>query len=322
MDAGRRSRNLGLVECAIKAASSHNTQPWRFLIEGDRITILPDPTRRCPAVDPDDHHLFASLGCAAENLCVAARATGLEATVRFDHASAGVQVDLAQSARSGDPLYAAIDLRQCSRSLYDGTPLTAGERRLLEIAGTGEGVRLMLLEGSGQLERIADYVAAGNSAQFADPAWRAELQHWIRFNTRSARATGDGLHGPVMGSPDVPDWLGGLFMRFGFSAARQNRKDREQIRSSAAVAVFVSAVDDRRHWVEAGRCYQRFALQAAALDLRTAFINQPVEVTPLRPEFAAFLVAGTGRPDLVVRVGHGPRMPRSLRRPVEEVLAG
>jgi len=320
MDTETRLRNVRLVECAIKAASSHNTQPWRFRIEGERITILPDPARRCPAVDPDDHHLFASLGCAAENLCVAARAMGLEATVRFDDASAAVQVDLAQSTRSGDPLYGAIDLRQCSRSRYDGTPLTAGERRLLETAGTGEGVRLMLLEGSAQLERVADYVAAGNSAQFADPAWRAELQHWIRFSTRSARASGDGLHGPVMGSPDVPDWLGRLFMRFGFSAMSQNHKDREHIRSSAAVAVFVSAVDDRRHWVEAGRCYQRFALQAAALDLRTAFINQPVEVASLRSEFAAFLGIASGRPDLVVRVGHGPRMPRSLRRPLEAVV--
>jgi hypothetical protein len=27
--------------------------------------ILPDLSRRCPAVDPDDHHLFVSLGCAA-----------------------------------------------------------------------------------------------------------------------------------------------------------------------------------------------------------------------------------------------------------------
>lgn len=32
------------------------------------------------------------------------------------------------------------------------------------------------------------------------------------------------------------------------------------------------------------RCYERLALRATALDLRTAFINQPVEVPALRPE--------------------------------------
>ncbi|AKC87082.1 Acg family FMN-binding oxidoreductase [Pseudoxanthomonas suwonensis] len=320
MNFATRSRNVHLVSCATKAASSHNTQPWQFRIEAERITVLPDLSRRCPVVDPDDHHLFASLGCAAENLSLAARANGLEASPGFMEATSGIQVDLAQSSRADDALYAAIDLRQCSRCRYDGTPLVAGERRLLEAAGVGEGVAVVLLDGRGQLERVAEYVAAGNSAQFADPAWRAELREWIRFNSRSARASGDGLYGPVMGSPDVPDWVGRLFMRFAFSAAAQNRKDIEHVRSSSAVAVFVSEADDRRHWVEAGRSYERFALQAAALDLRTAFINQPVEVPELRSQFAAFLGIGPRRPDLVVRVGRGPRTPRSFRRPVEDVI--
>ena len=57
-----------LVRYATLAPSSHNTQCWRFGIEPQAITVLPDLSRRCPAVDPDDHHLFVSLGCAAENL--------------------------------------------------------------------------------------------------------------------------------------------------------------------------------------------------------------------------------------------------------------
>ena len=81
-----------------------------------------------------------------------------------------------------------------------------------------------------------------------------------------------------------------------------------------------SEADDKRHWIEAGRCYERLALQATALDLRTAFINQPVEVGALRSQFATFLGIGHRRPDLIVRIGRGPEMPRSLRRPVEQVL--
>lgn len=51
-----------LIRYATLAASSHNTQPWKFRIRKDRITILPDFSRRCPVVDPDDSHLFKSLG--------------------------------------------------------------------------------------------------------------------------------------------------------------------------------------------------------------------------------------------------------------------
>lgn len=93
------------------------------------------------------------------------------------------------------------------------------------------------------------------------------------------------------------------------------------MRSSAGLAVFVSAVDDRAHWVEAGRCYQRFALQATALGIRNAFVNQPVEEASVRPAFARSLGLAGGRPDLVVRVGRAPAMPRSLRRPVGSVMS-
>ena len=51
-----------LVRYATLAASGHNTQPWRFHLADGRIAILPDFARRTPVVDPEDHHLFVSLG--------------------------------------------------------------------------------------------------------------------------------------------------------------------------------------------------------------------------------------------------------------------
>jgi hypothetical protein len=59
---------------------------------------------------------------------------------------------------------------------------------------------------------------------------------------------------------------------------------------------------------------------ATAIGVRTAMLNQPVEVASVRPQFAAAIGIGTRRPDLVVRFGHGPEMPRSLRRPVDAVI--
>ena len=70
-----------LVRFATLAANSHNTQPWKFRIAENTVDILPDFSRRTPVVDPDDHHLFVSLGCGAENLAIAANARGSRATV-------------------------------------------------------------------------------------------------------------------------------------------------------------------------------------------------------------------------------------------------
>ena len=72
-----------LVRLATLAPSSHNTQCWQFALEDRSIVVRPDLSRRCPAVDPDDHHVFVSLGCAVENLTHAALAHGLQGEAVF-----------------------------------------------------------------------------------------------------------------------------------------------------------------------------------------------------------------------------------------------
>ncbi len=135
------SRFKDLVRYGTLAASSHNTQCWRFRVGEQSITILPDRSRRCPVVDPDDHHLYVSLGCAAENILQAAQAHGLAGQVRFDGTGEGaVHITFAPCEPAANPLAEAIPHRQCSRTEYDGQPLPPEAVALLAAAGTGEGV--------------------------------------------------------------------------------------------------------------------------------------------------------------------------------------
>ena len=109
----------------------------------------------------------------------------------------------------------------------------------------------------------------------------------------------------------------GLFMTPKSESERYSR----QIRNSSGLAVFWADTSDKASWVEVGRSYERFALQATALGIRNAFLNQPVEVSAIRPQFASAIGLGSVRPDLVVRFGRGPLMPMSMRRPAQAVLA-
>ncbi len=312
-----------LVRHATLAPSSHNTQCWKFRIEDSAITILPDLARRTPAVDPDDHHLYVSLGCATENLVQSALANGLKGDVRLDLASAGggeIRAQLDATKAVSTPLYLAIPERQCTRAEYDGKPLSAHELTLLQLAGSGVGVRVILLTEKATLERVLTYVVEGNIAQMNAPAFVEELKSWIRFGSDEAVKTGDGLYSAASGNSSVPRWIGSPLFGMFFKPKSENDKYAKQLRSSAGVAIFISEVNDKTHWIEAGRCYERFALQATALGIRNAMVNQPVEVSGLRPQFATAMGIGNGRPDLVVRFGRGPKMPQSLRRPLQAVL--
>ncbi len=314
-----------LVRYATLSASSHNTQCWKFKIAENGIVILPDFTRRCPVVDPDNHHLFVSLGAATENLLQAALYNGLQGEVNFDaNATQLINIALTPTKAIDSPLFKAIPDRQCTRAEYDGKPLSAEELNLLELAGTGDGVHILLHTEKQAMENILAYVVAGNSAQMHDAAFLAELKSWIRFSSADAVRTGDGLYSAALGNPSVPQWLGSPLFNFMFNEKNENDKYAKQIRSSAGVAIFVSDKNDRVHWLEVGRCYERFALQATALGVRSAFLNQAVEVSQVREQFARHLNIDegidAGRIDLVVRFGRGRLMPKSLRRPVEAVL--
>lgn len=310
-----------LVRYATLAPSSHNTQCWKFHLEERAISILPDLSRRCPAVDPDDHHLFTSLGCAAENLVQAALANGLGASVfAEDPASKGLRVTLEPTKAVATSLFDAIPRRQSTRAEYDGTPISTSELALLESAGQGKGVRVILLTERAAMEKVLEYVVQGNATQLNDSAFVEELKGWIRFSAGDAVRTRDGLYAASSGNPSVPAWLGSLLFGLLVTPRGENDKYAKHVRSSAGIAIFVSEADNPAHWVEVGRCYERFALQSEALNIRNAMLNQPVEVAALRPQFASFLGVSGRRPDLVVRFGRGAKLPPSLRRPVETVL--
>lgn len=309
------------IRYATLAANGHNTQPWRFKIGAERVAIAPDFTRRTKVVDPDDHHLFVSLGCAAENFAIAADAHGRLGEISFDpNGDSVIELDVANGPADAGDLYQAIPMRQSTRSEYDGRKIPVADLERLKAAAATDGVDVQFFTEKSDLEQVLDFVVAGNSAQMQDPAFVQELKDWIRFNPSEALRTSDGLFSACSGNPVIPTWFGNMMFGQFFKKDAENEKYAAQLRSSAGVAVFTGAEEDRDHWVKVGRSFQRFALQATALGIRNAHVNQPIEVPSLQPEFASWLGARESRPDLVVRFGYAPALPMSMRRPVETVI--
>lgn len=309
-----------LVHYATLAANSHNAQPWRFRPTPDGVAILPDLSRALPVADPDNHHLFVSLGCAAENLVLAAGAEGRSAEVSFSAEDNGeLRVTLGGGGRR-DPLFDAITARQCTRSDYDGRRVPVRDLEELSRAARRDGCELVVIDDRARIEQVLELILEATGIQVADPAFVDELQSWIRFNASAAIETGDGLYSACSGNPTLPTFLGKRVFRLAFKPKREKERYARQVRSSAGLAVVTSARDDAAHWVQAGRGYQRFALQATALGIRHAHLNPPVEVASTRRALQALLGLGERRPDLVLRYGYAPPMPRSLRRRVHDVL--
>lgn len=312
-----------LVRLACQAANSHNAQAWLFHAEPGRISIRADLSRRCAQVDPHDHHLWVSIGCATENIVQAAPGMGRKADVAV---VAGDQPEVVISlSETGElspaPLARFIPSRQTTRSEYDGKPIPPAHLKVLEEAAAGRGVEAKLVADNAQRSLLEALILDANAAQVGSPEFRRELKQWLRFNEAHAKARGDGLFSACSGNPEVPDWLGKILFDWFYTVASANETLAGQLKSSSGYLLLHSSRDDSRQWIEVGRSAQRLALQITALGMKMAFVNQPLEVESFRPRLLSALNLSGRHPDLLIRYGYGRVMPSSFRRPLEAVVS-
>ena len=76
-----------LLRYAILAPSTRNTQPWRFGVDGNQVAVRADLARAQPIADDDLRELYLSLGCAIENLLVAAEQFGFRHSIAISRAT-------------------------------------------------------------------------------------------------------------------------------------------------------------------------------------------------------------------------------------------
>lgn len=308
-----------LIHYATLAANGHNTQPWKFAIRDNAIKIHPDTTRELPVVDPHHRELWMSLGCALENLLVAARAEGYAAEITYPAQTDFIQVQLTADTPQANPLFDAIPLRQNTRSAYDGRLVKNEDLVQLQALQLEPGVMLQFATNPTAMETFLEYVNLGNLAQYADTTFVDELIEWLRFNKKEALTSQDGLFSICSGNPQVPRWLGQMFVA-GTKPQQQADADAAKFRTSPVAVVIASESDDKVSWVRTGQVYERLALKMTSLNIKSALLNQPIEVPTLRGQFQSTIGLGNSLPQLLMRFGYADAMPKSLRRPVEQVL--
>lgn len=303
-----------LVRMATLAPNSHNTQGWTFTPLADGLRAAVDPARRTPVVDPEDHHLFVSLGAAVETLILAATAYGVTATPQV--VSDGTVTLTFADGAARSPFLSAITLRQTHRGLYDGTALTDADRTAL----TAEPA-VRLIEDAPTRGALRDLTVAAYGAQMEDAAYRDELKSWLRFSQGAALESRDGLFSGCSGSPALPQMLGESLFGVFVTAKGKSEALAAQIDSTPALALLISDPDTPAGRIDTGRRLTRIGLAATAEGLAIAHINPAIENSDSRAEVARICGVTSGRPSILVRLGRTPDLrPYSLRRPSAQTL--
>lgn len=312
---------LFMVEQAIKAPSGHNTQPWLFKINESSIEIIPDFDKSLPVVDFDNRELFITLGCATENLCIAARGKGYEPII-LTNDSGTITINLTkQDWVTPDPLLEQIAVRQTNRSLYNGKMISNDTINILKSINFESAVNMYFYKnGTPEFNSIGSYVLRGNIIQMQDRAFKGELLGWMRYNKRHQNRTNDGLSYAAFGAPNLPMFIIKPIMNKAINEKSQNKGDSKKIESSSHFVLFTTKNNTVEEWINLGRTLERFLLKSTELGIIHAYMNQPCEVRDLSKEMAVTLDITDEAIAILLRVGYGEKMPYSSRKNVNEVI--
>ncbi len=339
---------LALVRAAILAASPHNTQPWLFKVTNSSIALYIDTKRNVGALDPYLREEHIGMGCALENMTLAAAANGYAAVVTLLPGKLGpisaeprpellVRLDLTSGKHEETELYDAIPRRHTNRSAYDSQkPIPPPFVETLSgLAGEEPDVRIFLFTADADRKKIVEISSAANAELYSDPDVERGSNRWIRINWSQVQRFRDGLSIDAFGLPPIatgvakmmPLWM---LKSIGSRSAKNGYSD---LMLSAPLIGVIAVHDryDREHCLRAGRIWQRAHLLATARGLAGRPCNESVEMIDHekamgKPALRASLLGevlgdATWQPTFVFYMGY-PKWTAhaSPRRPIESVV--
>ncbi len=287
-----------LVNYAVLAPSLHNSQPWKFAVRADEIRILADPTRQLKVADSDARELYISIGCAIENLLIAATYFGLYTSVTYfpDAHDELLVASVSFTEGAGAPSLAdqerflAIGLRHTNRQTYANKPLTENDLQRLGASVREPDVALQVSDDTHLKLAVNALVVSADITQFADPNYRDELNNWIQQGEFGYR------------------WLisrmGQLATTYLASHHKPIKPEADIVINAPLLALITTHADDRCSQVKAGQVFERLALQATTLNIGIQPLSQIVQVHELKPELLRLFEAATEFPQMVFRLGY------------------
>jgi hypothetical protein len=332
---------LRLVRAAILGASPHNTQPWLFRVREASVDVWADTRRHIGTIDPYLREMYVGVGCALENLLIAAAREGYAAVLTLmpnaaDPAHAA-HVALTPAAPAESALYAAIPRRHTNRGPYDTARAVPGETlsAMAQLGPDLPDVKVLWFDRGPDRKRIGDAIVSATEAIIADRQQSQDSARWFRASWQDLQRHRDGITLDAQGLPPVVNALAKMLPAVSPERADAAWLEATRDRHVATAAAFgILAVPDTRDAqmrLRGGRMWQRMHLWATTRGLAMQPLNQLAEradrerqlaLTPTYTTVLGTLIDGSGLEALMpFRIGYSVRdAGLSPRRDVEAVL--
>lgn len=312
-----------LLNYAILAPSSYNTQPWLFRVSDNEIAIIADRSRALPVLDPDDRCLIMSCGAALMNIRIVLQRFGINATVRtypdLTQPDLLAYVTARGTTKPTDEilkLFKAIKIRRTVRRPFESRDIPSSVLTRMKKAAADENTHLHVVTSMEAKTSLVRLITNADSVQRTNKSFRRELASWIHPNRSRSR---DGL--PSMGAilHDVLTDTGPTMVRTFDIGDGRPALEKHLIEHSPIFAILTTDADSSSSWLRAGQALENVLLHGAAAGLCFSYLNQPIEMPEYRDRVSEFLGVES-RAQIILRMGYASRTRHSPRRPLNEVL--
>lgn len=303
---------MALVSAAILAANAHNTQPWTFRVDESRIDLFADTSRRIGTVDPYLREMYIGLGCALENLILAAGANGYETQLTLmpddSDPTHAARIDLSPGKADPTDLYEAIPNRHTNRAAYDtGRPVSSETLGALRgLVGDDPDVEVFWFATDAGRGRVGELTIEGTKAFIADEEQSRDSDAWFRHDWSMVQQKRDGLTLDAQ-SLALPLAVGGKMLPESSEETNNEfwltaTKDRHVATAAAFGTIAVRDGRDNAQRMRVGRLWQRMHLWATTKSLAMQPLNQIHEraeretVLGIEPRFGDALKELVGDP--------------------------
>lgn len=268
-----------ILEAAVHAPSGDNSQPWRFRVADNRITIYNIPERDTTLYNFRERGSLVAHGALIENIVIAASHLGYRALpILFpesDRQEIVAAIRLEKTAPRTEPLFQAMRERASNRKPYDPMPPTDAEREILVAAARDPGGEIRLVEDTKSKKVIAQAISLNERILFENKALHTSFFQNIVWTSAEERRKKRGLYLNTLELPPPAQVAFRLFrfwpaLKFFnmFGLSRQVAHTNATLyESSGAIGAILMPDESPENFIRAGSILQRVWLTATTLGL-------------------------------------------------------